>query len=133
MRNAGGLHSPEAGILVDSPRPIDLPDPSIARPLDRESAAIDGVAVAESASMPPSQELKPLQMLDDAAAAAASSVHRFVRRHPRGLAAAVVVSLTGFGATAFGIAPIAPLLLTLMRSRREQEAIDGREDLGFVG
>lgn len=116
MRNAGGLHSPEAGILVDSPRPIDLPDPSIARPLDRESAAIDGVAVAESASMPPSQELEPLQMLDDAAAAAASSVHRFVRRHPRGLAAAVVVSLTGFGATAFGIAPIAPDAAKLTRT-----------------
>lgn len=118
MRNAGGLHSPEAGILVDSPRPIDLPDPSIARPLDLdlESAAVDGVAVAESTSMPPSQELEPLQILDDAAAVAASSVHRFVRRHPRGLAAAVVVLLTGFGATAFGIAPIAPDAAKLTRT-----------------
>lgn len=72
--------------------------------------------MAESASMPPSQELKPLQMLDDAAASAASSVHRFVTRHPRGLAATVVVSLTGFAATAFGIAPIAPDAANLTRT-----------------
>ena len=57
-----------------------------------------------------------LDTLDDAAAVAASSVHRFVRRHPRGLAAAVVVLLTGFGATAFGIAPIAPDAAKLTRT-----------------
>ena len=116
MRPASSLPSPEAGILVDSPRPFDPSDSLNACRLDRETAALDGVAVAESASMPPSQELKPLQMLDDAAAAAASSARRFVARHPRGLAAAVVISLTGFGATAFGIAPIAPDAAKLTRT-----------------
>ena len=33
---------------------------------------------------------------------------QFVNRHPRSLTTAVVVALAGFGATAFGIAPMAP-------------------------
>lgn len=33
---------------------------------------------------------------------------RFVGRHPRKITAAVVLALAGFGATAFGIAPLAP-------------------------
>ena len=116
MRHTGSRRSPEAGILVDSPRPFDSQDTLNARLPDREKAAADGVAMAGSKSMPPSQELKPLQMLDDAAAAAALSVRRFVARHPRGLASAVVISLTGFAATAFGIAPIAPDAAKLTRT-----------------
>ena len=35
-------------------------------------------------------------------------VQRFVSQHPRSLASTVVLALAGFGATAFGIAPMAP-------------------------
>ncbi len=35
-------------------------------------------------------------------------IGQFISTHPRGLASAVIVGLAGFGATAFGIAPMAP-------------------------
>lgn len=66
--------------------------------------------------MRPNKAVNPFQMIDDAAATAASSTRRFVARHPRGIAAAVVASLTGFAATAFGIAPIAPDAANLTRT-----------------
>jgi len=53
-------------------------------------------------------ELSPLDSLDRAVAASASSAARFVRRHPRSLTTTVVALLAGFAATAFGIAPLAP-------------------------
>ena len=53
-------------------------------------------------------ELSPLEFLDHAAGTAATRAAGFVRRHPRGLTAAVLVSLAGFAATAFGIAPMVP-------------------------
>jgi len=52
--------------------------------------------------------LKSLDSLDRALAAAATRTARFVSAHPRGLSAAVMLSLAGFGVTAFGIAPMAP-------------------------
>lgn len=100
---------------MDSPQPIEPSATLDARPLDAGKAARDADAVAPTAQMHPS-ELKPLQMLDDAASQAASSVHRFVARHPRGVASAVVISLTGFAAAAFGLAPIAPDAADLTRT-----------------
>jgi len=41
-------------------------------------------------------------------AAATALTGRFVAAHPRSLSAAVMLSLAGFGVTAFGIAPMAP-------------------------
>jgi murein DD-endopeptidase MepM/ murein hydrolase activator NlpD len=52
--------------------------------------------------------LKLLQSLDRAVASAAATTGRFVTAHPRKLSAAVMLVLAGFGATAFGIAPMAP-------------------------
>ena len=76
--------------------------------------------------MRPDKELQPLQAIDDAAFAAAASIRRFVARHPRGLASAVVVSLTGFAATAFGIAPNAPDAANLTRTvLSESVPLDG--------
>ena len=49
-----------------------------------------------------------LEKLDRSVARAATVTRQFVAHHPRSLAAAVVVTLMGFGATAFGIAPLAP-------------------------
>lgn len=100
---------------MDSPRPLDPSDTPDARPLYSVKAAPDAVAVPDSVSMP-LQELEPLQMLDDAASQAVSSVRRFAARHPRSLASAVVISLTGFAAAAFGIAPIAPDAAKLTRT-----------------
>ncbi|NUZ05591.1 M23 family metallopeptidase [Schlegelella sp. ID0723] len=45
-------------------------------------------------------------MLDGAVASASQRTGRFVSRHPRSLTAAVVIALGGFGATAFGLAPL---------------------------
>jgi murein DD-endopeptidase MepM/ murein hydrolase activator NlpD len=39
---------------------------------------------------------------------AAASTQEFLKRHPRGIAAAVLTVLGGFAVTAFGIAPLAP-------------------------
>jgi murein DD-endopeptidase MepM/ murein hydrolase activator NlpD len=76
--------------------------------------------------MRPNKELQPLQAIDDAAFAVAASIRRFVSRHPRGLASAVVVSLTGFAATSFGIAPIAPDAANLTRTvLSESVPLDG--------
>ncbi len=101
---------------MDSPRPFDSLHTLSASPLEPEPAAFDAIAAPEPAPMRPNKELQPLQMIDDAAFAAAASIRRFVARHPRGLASAVVVSLTGFAATAFGIAPIAPDAANLTRT-----------------
>jgi murein DD-endopeptidase MepM/ murein hydrolase activator NlpD len=53
-------------------------------------------------------ELISLQSIDRALAAASQRGAQFVNRHPRSLSSAVVLALAGFGATAFGIAPMAP-------------------------
>ncbi|MES2992715.1 MAG: M23 family metallopeptidase [Pseudomonadota bacterium] len=52
--------------------------------------------------------MKSLDSLDRALEAVAARTARFVSAHPRGLSAAVMLSLAGFGVTAFGIAPMAP-------------------------
>jgi len=52
--------------------------------------------------------LKSLETLDRALATAMQRTGQFVTRHPRSLSSAVVLVLAGFGATAFGIAPMAP-------------------------
>jgi murein DD-endopeptidase MepM/ murein hydrolase activator NlpD len=52
--------------------------------------------------------LKSAESLHRALAATISQTRRFVSAHPRGLGAAVMLALTGFGVTAFGIAPLAP-------------------------
>jgi murein DD-endopeptidase MepM/ murein hydrolase activator NlpD len=49
-----------------------------------------------------------LDSLDRAAASAWQRTGQFVSRHPRSLTSAVMLALAGFGATAFGIAPMAP-------------------------
>ncbi|HND55363.1 MAG TPA: hypothetical protein PLV92_23275, partial [Pirellulaceae bacterium] len=114
LRHAGCRLSPEAGILVDSPRPIVPSDTPSTDPRAHATSELD--EVADAAPMLPDEELKPLDALDAAAAKAASRFNRFVARHPRGIASAVVISLTGFAATAFGIAPIAPDAADLTRT-----------------
>jgi len=52
--------------------------------------------------------LKSLDSLDRAVASATARTGRFVAANPRKLSAAVMLALAGFGATAFGIAPLAP-------------------------
>ena len=52
--------------------------------------------------------MKSLDLLDRAVASATARTGRFVVAHPRKLSAAVMLALAGFGATAFGIAPMAP-------------------------
>jgi murein DD-endopeptidase MepM/ murein hydrolase activator NlpD len=49
-----------------------------------------------------------LNLLERAWAHAAQRTGQFVTRHPRSLMSVVVMGLAGFGATAFGIAPMAP-------------------------
>ena len=63
----------------------------------------------ETAPMRSKIELSPLEILDRAGSRCARPCRRAsLRRHPRGLTAAVVVALAGFAATAFGIAPMVP-------------------------
>ena len=50
--------------------------------------------------------LSSADFLDQAATRLSLSAKRLVQRHPRSLTAAVVVALAGFGATAFGVAPL---------------------------
>lgn len=52
--------------------------------------------------------MKSLDFVDRAVAQATARTGRFVTAHPRKLSAAVMLSLAGFGVTAFGIAPMAP-------------------------
>lgn len=49
-----------------------------------------------------------LDSIDRQAIKASERAQAFLKRHGRGLSTAVVVCLAGFGATAFGIAPLAP-------------------------
>ena len=55
--------------------------------------------------LPP--ELNPFDLLDRALADAGARTRRFVARNPRKLTGAIVMTLGGFGATAFGVAPLA--------------------------
>jgi len=52
--------------------------------------------------------LSSLDPVDRALASCLERTGRFVNRHPRSITSAVVLALAGFGATAFGIAPLAP-------------------------
>jgi murein DD-endopeptidase MepM/ murein hydrolase activator NlpD len=52
--------------------------------------------------------LKSTVTIDRALASASAHTARFVRMHPRSLTAAVMFALAGFGAAAFGIAPMVP-------------------------
>jgi murein DD-endopeptidase MepM/ murein hydrolase activator NlpD len=54
------------------------------------------------------QKLSSLVKLQRAVTRKSKRVRQFVHNHPRSLAASVVVTLMGFGVTAFGIAPMAP-------------------------
>jgi len=49
-----------------------------------------------------------LDLVDSALASALERIGRFVTRHPRSVTSAIVLALAGFGATAFGISPLAP-------------------------
>lgn len=49
-----------------------------------------------------------MDSIDSVLADAAAQTEKFVSRHPRTLTTIVVMALAGFGATAFGIAPLAP-------------------------
>ena len=53
-------------------------------------------------------ELKSSVTIDRALASASAHTASFVRTHPRSLTAAVMFALAGFGAAAFGIAPMVP-------------------------
>ena len=53
-------------------------------------------------------ELKSTVLIDRAVASAGARAGSFVRTHPRSLTAAVMFALAGFGAAAFGIAPMVP-------------------------
>jgi murein DD-endopeptidase MepM/ murein hydrolase activator NlpD len=53
-------------------------------------------------------ELKSTVLIDRAVASVAERTGSFVRAHPRSLTAAVMLVLAGFGAAAFGIAPMVP-------------------------
>ena len=50
--------------------------------------------------------MNPIHTVDRAWAQALASATRFAAAHPRSLTAAVTLGLAGFGATAFGIAPL---------------------------
>ncbi|MEQ1683223.1 MAG: peptidoglycan DD-metalloendopeptidase family protein [Burkholderiaceae bacterium] len=52
--------------------------------------------------------MKSSVSIDRALASASAHTASFVRTHPRSLTAAVMVALAGFGAAAFGIAPMVP-------------------------
>jgi murein DD-endopeptidase MepM/ murein hydrolase activator NlpD len=52
--------------------------------------------------------LDTLDSFERALLAAGARAHRFIARHPKKLAAAVSLALAGFGATAFGLAPLMP-------------------------
>ena len=52
--------------------------------------------------------MTPLDSIDRMAIKASGQAQAFLERHGRGITTAVVVCLAGFGATAFGIAPLAP-------------------------
>jgi hypothetical protein len=54
------------------------------------------------------QKLSSLDPVDRAFDSVAAQTRHFVARHPRKIAAAVSLVLAGFGATAFGIAPLMP-------------------------
>lgn len=54
------------------------------------------------------ESVSSLDPVDRAVVACLQAVGRFVARYPRGITTAIVVALAGFGATAFGIAPLAP-------------------------
>ena len=53
-------------------------------------------------------ELKSTVKIDRALASASANAASFVRTHPRSLTASVLFALAGFGAAAFGIAPMVP-------------------------
>lgn len=53
-------------------------------------------------------KLSSLDPIDSAVASAVERTGRFVTRHPRSVTSAIVLALAGFGATAFGISPLAP-------------------------
>jgi murein DD-endopeptidase MepM/ murein hydrolase activator NlpD len=52
--------------------------------------------------------LDTVESIDRALTDIGASTHRFVARHPKKLAAALSIALAGFGATAFGLAPLMP-------------------------
>jgi len=52
--------------------------------------------------------LDTLESVERALTDVGARTHRFIARHPKKLAAAVSVALAGFGATAFGLAPLMP-------------------------
>ena len=56
----------------------------------------------------PGTELNSSVFIDRAWASASAHAASFVRTHPRSLTAAVMFALAGFGAAAFGIAPMVP-------------------------
>jgi len=49
-----------------------------------------------------------LDPVDSVVASAIERTGQFVTRHPRSITSAIVLALAGFGATAFGISPLAP-------------------------
>ena len=77
--------------------------------LPQEPVCVQAAHTARESAYALTIELKsPGTALDLALAYAVSGASRFVAAHPRTLAATVVVSLAGFAATAFGIAPLMP-------------------------
>ena len=64
-------------------------------------------APADSSSEPAPTPLTPSTSLDRALASVAARSVQFISAHRRGAVAAVVMALGGFGATAFGLAPLA--------------------------
>jgi murein DD-endopeptidase MepM/ murein hydrolase activator NlpD len=55
-----------------------------------------------------SKKLISLELLDRALTTVLQRTGHFINHHPRSLTSAVMLALAGFGATAFGIAPLAP-------------------------
>jgi murein DD-endopeptidase MepM/ murein hydrolase activator NlpD len=70
--------------------------------------AIRQVAASTDSGEDAPNILKPSDSLDRALASAAARTGRFLSRHPRKLTAVVTLALAGFGAAAFGVAPLVP-------------------------
>ena len=65
--------------------------------------------------------MESLGMLERLLKQAWAGAGRFVSSHPRSLSGIVILGLAGFGATAFGIAPLAPDAALLPRSLVTEE------------
>ena len=77
--------------------------------------------MTERSIAPP--KLNSLDPVDRAFDTVAAQTRHFVARHPRKIAAAISLALAGFGATAFGLAPLMPDPADLPRRMITEEVV----------